>query len=161
MKHTISILVENEFGALARIAGLFSGRGFNIESLSVAPSLDHHISRMTITTVDVDVEQVIKQLNKLISVIKVQDVTGEDTLTRTLSMIKVNLSRRNHKKLQSLMQGYDARVVDSDDRCSVVQVVEDDERLKAVLESLKPYGIIEFVSTGALAVQRGKKVIKA
>jgi len=161
MKHTISIMVENEFGALARIAGLFSSRGYNIESLSVAPTLDPKVSRMTINTKGNDrvKEQIIKQLNKLINVIKVKDVTPEGPLHRTLAMIKVNLGKRNREKLRKITQPYFARIIDMDDKCSIIQVVSEEEKVKQLIEELKPYGVMEYISTGTVAMQRGKKTI--
>lgn len=163
MKHTISILVENEFGALARIAGLFSGRGYNIDSLTVAPTLDPTLSRMTINTIGTDhaVEQIIKQLNKLINVVKVKNVTGEDLIHCTLALIKVNLSKRNGDKLKKLLKGYDSKIVMADEKCSVIQVVADDEAVSKLVEMLQPYGVMEYVATGTVALQRGKAVIKA
>lgn len=162
MKHTISILVENEFGALARIAGLFSGRGYNIESLTVAPTLDPSLSRMTINTQGSDAvtEQLIKQLNKLISVVKVKDVSKEAPVSLSLALIKVNLGKRNREKLKLLLKNYDSKVIDSDDNCSIVQVVADDEGLSSLVEKLKPYGIMEYLNTGNVAMQKGKQAIK-
>lgn len=163
MKHTISILVENEFGALARISGLFSGRGYNIESLTVAPTLDDAISRMTINTVGDEqvVEQIIKQLNKLVNVVKVKDVTSEDPISRNLAMIKVNLNSRNKEKVKRMIRPYDARVILADDKCTIVQAVLSDEDLDKLTQELQPYGIMEYVCTGSVAIQKGKKVIKA
>ena len=163
MKHTIAILVENEFGALARIAGLFSGRGYNIESLTVAPTLDATLSRMTINTVGSDhvVEQVIKQLNKLVNVVKVKDVSGDEPISCNLALIKINLNKRNQKKIKALIRPFDARVIMADDKCSVLRVVADDKELSQLTARLTPYGIMEYISTGSVAMQRGKKVIKA
>lgn len=162
MKHTISILVENEFGALARIAGLFSGRGYNIESLTVAPTLDATLSRMTINTLGSNsvIEQLIKQLNKLINVVKVKNVTKDQPVSLTLALIKVNLGKRNREKLRGIIKPYDARVIDSDDTSSIVQIVAEDETLGKLIEQFKPYGIMEFVNTGSVAMQRGKQTIK-
>jgi acetolactate synthase I/III small subunit len=163
MKHTISILVENEFGALARIAGLFSGRGYNIEALSVAPTLAPEISRMTIVTIgdNTVIEQLIKQLNKLVNVIKVQDVSNEHTLNRSLAFIKVNLSHRNRDKLISLIRGFSADISYSDDKCSIVESVNEESKLIELIEKLRPHGIMEYVCTGNIAMEQGKKVIKA
>lgn len=162
MKHTISILVENEFGALARIAGLFSGRGYNIESLTVAPTLDPSLSRMTINTIGSEqvVEQIIKQLNKLINVVKVKDVKAEESINFNLVMIKINLSKRNKEKVSRLVRPYDAKIVMADDKCTILRVVITDDKLSELVELLTPYGIMEFVSTGTVAIQKGKKVIK-
>lgn len=163
MKHTISVLVENEFGVLARVAGLFSGRGYNIESLSVAPTLDARVSRMTIVTnTDPEVmEQVIKQLNKLLNVIKVQNVTTATAINRTLAMIKVNLGKKNQQKLLKIVRQYGGSVIDADERCSVVQAVADEADVKKLIAGLAPYGIMEYVSTGNLAIQKGKRVMEA
>lgn len=162
-KHTISILVENEFGVLTRVAGLFSGRGYNIESLAVAPTLDPAVSRMTIVTSGSDqiLEQIIKQLNKLINVIKVQDMTAENPINRILALIKVNLTKRNEDKLKKLIKPFDGRITYSDDKCSIVQVVTEEEALAKLIADLQPYGIMEFVSTGNIAIQKGRKVVKA
>lgn len=161
-RHTISILVENEFGALARIAGLFSGRGYNIESLTVAPTLDLALSRMTINTLGSSamIEQLIKQLNKLINVVKVKDVTTDAPVSKTLALIKVNLGKRNREKLRGIIKQYDARVIDADDTSSIVQVVAEEENLTKLIEQFKPYGIMEFVNTGSVAMQKGKHTIK-
>lgn len=158
MKHTISILVENEFGALARIAGLFSGRGFNIETLTVAPTLDPSLSRMTINTLGDDhvIEQIIKQLNRLINVVKVTDVTKQNSLSLTLALIKINLGRRNKDKIQRIVKPFYARIVEADERCTIIQSVTDENTLAKLVEVLKPYGIMEYMSTGNMAMQRGK-----
>jgi acetolactate synthase-1/3 small subunit len=163
MKHTISVLVENEFGVLTRIAGLFSGRGYNIESLSVAPTLDASLSRMTIVTSGTDhvMEQIIKQLNKLLNVVKVQDVTSENPINRILGMIKINLTKRNEDKLLKIIKPYDAKIIYSDDKCSIIQAVAEEEALAKLIELVTPYGIMEFISTGNIAMQKGRKVIKA
>jgi acetolactate synthase-1/3 small subunit len=163
VKHTISVLVENEFGVLARVAGLFSGRGYNIESLSVAPTLDGRVSRMTIVTSAGNevMEQVIKQLNKLLNVIKVQNVTATTAINRTLAMIKVNLGKKNQQKLQKIVRQHGGVVIDADERCSIVQAVADDAEVKKLVGALAPYGIMEYVATGNLAIQKGKRVMEA
>lgn len=159
MKHTISVLVENEFGALARIAGLFSSRGFNIESLSVAPTLDPEISRMTIVTAGsaAVIEQIVKHLNKLVNIIKVTKVTGEDLIHKALALVKINLSRKNKEKILSLIKNFDARVLHTDAICSVIQICEDEENLKKLLNLFKPYGIMEYTSTGSITLPKGKR----
>lgn len=160
-KHTISVLVENEFGVLSRVAGLFSGRGYNIESLSVAPTLDATLSRMTIVTSGSPqvIEQIIKQLNKLINIIKVQDVTSENPINRILALIKINLGKKNQIKLKSLVRPFEGQVIYFDERYSIVQVVAEEDIIQKVVETLKPYGIMEYATTGNLAIQKGKKVI--
>jgi len=162
MKHTIAILVENEFGALARIAGLFSSRGYNIEALSVAPTLDPAISRMTINTTGNErvVEQIIKQLNKLINVIKVKDITTDNPINKTLLMLKVNLNKSNQDKIIKLIKPFEAKIIDADERCSIIQAVVDEENAHTLIDNLKPYGIMEYISTGNLAIQRGKNTLR-
>ena len=160
-KHTISVIVENEFGVLARVAGLFSGRGYNIETLSVASSLDPTLSRMTITTSgDVAViEQIIKHLNKLINVIKVQDVTSENPVNRILAMIKINLGQKNMEQLKTIILPFQGIIIYQDERCSIVQVVAEEGILQEAINTLKPYSIMEFVSTGNLAIQKGRSAL--
>jgi acetolactate synthase-1/3 small subunit len=159
MRHTISVLVENEFGVLARIAGLFSSRGFNIESLSVAPSLDPEISRMTIVTAGSTavIEQIVKHLNKLINIIKVTDVTGEDLIHKVLALVKINLSRKNKEKILSLIKNFDAKILHTDTTCSVIQICENAENLKKLLSLFKPYGIMEYTSTGSIVLPKVKR----
>lgn len=160
-KHTISIIVENEFGVLARVAGLFSGRGYNIESLSVAPSLDPTLSRMTIVTSgdNAVVERIVKQLNKLIHVIKVQDVTSENPINRILSLIKINLGQKNLDQLKAIVLPFQGTIIYQDDRCSIVQIVAEETVLQEAINTLKPFSIMEFVSTGNLAIQKGKTAL--
>src|SRR3990172_4368041 len=118
MRHTISILVENEFGVLSRVSGLFSGRGFNIESLSVAETLDPSVSRMTIVTSGND--QILKQLNKLVSVIKVVDLTGVDTVDRELVLVKINVESETKAEVLRLVDIFRAKIVDVAPRCSTI-----------------------------------------
>lgn len=163
MKHTISILLENATGVLSRVAALFTSRGYNIESLSVSPTLDDSISYMTIVTSGSPeiIEQIIKQLNKLIHVIKVQDVTSENPVNRKLALIKINLGKRNQNKLRTLVRPFEGDIIHNDDRCSIVQVVNEEKLIQDLITTLKPYGIMEYAATGNLAIQKGKKVIKA
>src|SRR3972149_7431646 len=146
MRHTISVLVTNEFGVLSRIAGLFSGRGFNIESLCVAESTDPKVSRMTIVTTgdDMIVEQITKQLNKLISVIKVHDLTGEEYLERELALIKVNSTPENRAEILSIVDIFRAKVVDAnleDIRNKKVAVVGFGSQGHAHAQNLKESGV--------------------
>ncbi len=161
MKHTISVLVENEFGVLSRIAGLFSGRGFNIESLSVAPTLDASISRMTIVTSGDDriLEQVTKQLNKLIDTIKVIDFTGEDEayVERELAMVKVSAEEESRAEVMRIADIFRAKVIDVTPRSYTLEVMGSPEKVDAVIELLKPIGIKELVRTGPAVLGRGSK----
>src|SRR3972149_944663 len=159
MRHTISVLVTNEFGVLSRIAGLFSGRGFNIESLCVAESTDPKVSRMTIVTTGDDriVEQITKQLNKLISVIKVHDLTGEEYLERELALIKVNSTPENRAEILSIVDIFRAKVVDVSPRTYTIEITGDEEKISALTELLRPFGIKEIVRTGRIAMARSPK----
>ena len=157
MRHTISVMVENEFGVLSRVSGLFSGRGFNIESLSVAETLDPSVSRMTIVTSGNDqiVEQILKQLNKLISVIKVVDLTGADTVDRELVLIKVNAESETKAEVLRLVDIFRAQVVDVAPRCYTIEMTGDEEKVSALVQLLKPIGIREIVRTGLVSIARG------
>jgi len=159
MRHTISVLVTNEFGVLSRIAGLFSGRGFNIESLCVAESTDPKVSRMTIVTTGDDriVEQITKQLNKLISVIKVHDLTGEEYLERELALIKVNSTPENRAEILSIVDIFRAKVVDVSPRTYTIEITGDEEKIQAITELLRPFGVKEVVRTGRVAMARSPK----
>jgi len=157
MRHTISILVENEFGVLSRVSGLFSGRGFNIESLSVAETLDPSVSRMTIVTSGNDqiIEQILKQLNKLVSVIKVVDLTGVDTVDRELVLVKVNTESETKAEVLRLVDIFRAKIVDVAPRCYTIEMTGDEAKVNALLQLLRPIGIKEIVRTGRVAIARG------
>lgn len=157
MRHTISVLVENEFGVLSRISGLFSGRGFNIESLSVAETLDPSVSRMTIVTSGNDqiIEQILKQLNKLVSVIKVVDLTGTDTVDRELVLVKVNAENETKAEVLRLVDIFRAKIVDVAPRCYTIEMTGDEAKVNALLHLLRPIGIKEIVRTGRVAIARG------
>ena len=161
MKHTISVLVENEFGVLSRISGLFSGRGFNIESLSVAPTLDDSISRMTIVTSGDDriLEQITKQLNKLIDTIKVIDFIGEDEdfVERELALVKVSAEEGSRAEVMRIADIFRAKVIDVTPRSYTLEVMGSPEKVNAVIELLKPIGIKELVRTGPAVLGRGPK----
>ncbi len=160
MKHTISVLVENEFGALSRISGLFSGRGFNIESLSVAPTLDPEVSRMTIVTRGDDriLEQITKQLNKLISTIKVVDFTGEDFLERELALIKVSTDAENRAEALRIVDIFRAKVVDVTPKSYTIEITGAPAKVDGIIELLRPMGIKEIVRSGPIAIGRAKTV---
>ncbi|PLX85641.1 MAG: acetolactate synthase small subunit [Desulfuromonas sp.] len=159
MKHTISVLVENEFGVLSRISGLFSGRGFNIESLSVAPTLDPDTSRMTIVTRGDDriLEQINKQLNKLISTIKVVDFTGEEFVERELALIKVATESESRAEVLRIVDIFRAKVVDVTARSYTVEITGAPAKVDALLELLRPMGIKEIVRSGPVVLGRGMK----
>jgi acetolactate synthase I/III small subunit len=159
MQHTLSILVENKPGVLSRIAGLFSGRGFNIESLSVAETLDATISRMTIVTRGNDqiLEQIIKQLNKLVNVIKVIDFVNGDFVNREMVLIKVNVTDENRSELLNIVDIFRGKVVDVSPDAYVVEVTGDEGKLDAIINLCKPMGIKEVARTGKVAMMRGAK----
>jgi acetolactate synthase I/III small subunit len=159
MRHTLSILVDNEFGVLSKVSGLFSGRGFNIESLCVAETLDQKVSRMTIVTTGDDqvVEQITKQLNKLVNVIKVSDLTAEEHIERELAMIKVNVDATDRAEILSIIDIFRAKVIDVSPVTYTIEMTGDNEKVKAIMELLKPFGIKEIVRTGKIAMARSPK----
>ncbi len=161
MKHTISVMVENEFGVLSRIVGLFSGRGFNIQSLSVAPTLDPSISRMTIVTSGDDqiLEQVSKQLNKLIDTIKVVDYTseGQPYVERELALIKVNAEEDTRAEVMRVVDIFRGKVIDVTPKSYTIEVMGSPDKIDAIVEILRPVGIKEIVRTGPAAIGRGAK----
>ena len=159
MRHTISVLVENKFGVLARIAGLFSGRGFNIESLCVAESVDPKVSRMTIVTRGDDriIEQITKQLNKLVDVIKVVDLTEEKFVDREIVLIKVNAEPSVRAEILRITDIFRGKIVDVSSKTYTVEVTGDEGKIVAIIEMLKPLGIKEIVRTGRIAMSRGTK----
>jgi len=162
LRHTISVLVENEFGVLSRVAGLFSGRGFNIESLCVAESLDPTVSTMTIVTSgnDAIIEQVLKQLNKLINVIKVVDFKDLDYVSREMVLIKVNAEERTREEILRMVEIFRGKIVDVSLKTYTVLITGEEEKIKAFIALIKPLGIKELVRTGPVAIARGEKAIK-
>ena len=159
MRNVLSVLVENEAGVLARISGMFSRRGYNIESITVGPSEILGLSRMVIVTDIEDVEQIQKQLYKLINTIKVTNLSELDYLDRELALIKV--STKNHRaEIIEISNLFRTRIIDVGDDSLIIEAVGDNEKLGALIQILKPYGIKEAVRTGAIAVQRGKKTTR-
>jgi acetolactate synthase I/III small subunit len=163
MKHTLSVLVQNKPGVLARTAGLFSRRGYNIESLTVGVTENENVSRMTIVVTgdDTVVEQVTKQLNKLIEVIKVSDLTKESYVDRELVLIKVTADGSNRGEIMQLVDVFRARIVDVAAKSLIIEVTGDQGKIAALIVTLKQFGIKEIVRTGTLAVGRGPKVIQS
>jgi acetolactate synthase-1/3 small subunit len=161
MRHTISILVENEFGVLARVAGLFSARAFNIESLSVAETMDPTVSRITLVTRGDDqvLEQIEKQLNKLISVIKVTDFTETPHVTRELVLLKVAADERTRGELVQIVDIFRGKIIDVSRRSYVIEVTGTEDKIDALIELLKPIGIKEIVRTGTVAMFRGTRLL--
>ena len=159
MKHTISVLVENRFGVLARVAGLFSSRGYNIQSLSVGETEDPIVSRMTIV-VDGDeniLEQINKQLNKLIDVIKVLDLTQEDCIERELMLVRVMATAQTRSEIMELVNVFRAKIVDISHNTLTVEVAGSSSKVDALLDLVRPYGIKEMVRTGKTVLKRSPK----
>lgn len=163
MKHTVSVLVQNKPGVLARTAGLFSRRGYNIGSLTVGVTENEAVSRMTIVVTgdDTVVEQVTKQLNKLIEVIKVSDLTKESYVNRELVLIKVTADSSNRAEIMQIVNIFRARIVDVAPKSLIIEVTGDEGKLDALIGMLKQFGIKEIVRTGTLALGRGPKVIQS
>ena len=158
-KHTIAILVENKFGVLSRVAGLFSARGYNIESLSVGETLDPAVSRMTIVVRGDEfvIEQVMKQLHKLIDVIKVTDLSDESHVERELLLIRVNAEPQHRAEILRTADIFRTKVVDVTPQSFVLEATGDEGKLEALIELLRPLGIQEIVRTGKVAIARGPK----
>ena len=156
MRHTISVLVENKFGVRTRVAGLFSGRGFNIESLSVAPTLDPSMSLMTIVTSGDEriIEQIVKHLNKLIDVIKVIDLNEAEFVARETALIKVHTKPEDRAEALRITDVFRANVIDSTPTTYTIEVTGDTKKIEAVINLLQPLGIKELVRTGRVAIAR-------
>ncbi len=161
-KHTIAVLVENKFGVLSRVAGLFSARGYNIESLSVGETLDPTVSRMTLVVRGDEfvIEQVMKQLHKLIDVIKVIDLTQENHVERELVLVRVNAEPQHRAEILRTADIFRAKVVDVTPTTFTLEVTGDESKLDAIIELLRPMGIQEVVRTGKVAIARGSKAMR-
>jgi acetolactate synthase I/III small subunit len=159
MQHTISVLVENEFGVLSRVASLFSGRGFNIDSLSVAPTNEEGMSRMTIVTRGDEqvLEQITKQLNKLIDVIKVIDFTDGSGIERELALIKVTAEDESRAEVLRIVDIFRAKIIDVTPKSYTIEATGNPVKIDAILDLLRPLGLKELVRTGAVAIGRGAK----
>lgn len=158
MRHVISILVENESGVLARISGLFSRRGYNIESLTVGHSETEGLSRITIVTdLEENVEQIQKQLHKLINVIKITNLSATAFVDRELILLKVNT--KNHRaEIIEIAELFRARIVDVGEDAFIIEATGDEEKINAIIQLLSPYGIREIARTGTVALSRGHKI---
>ena len=163
MQHTISVLMNNHFGVLSRISGLFSGRGCNIESLNVAETSDPNISLMTIVTAGdkAKIEQITKQLNKLVDVIKVVDLTEENFVDRELVLIKMNAESRVREEMLRIVELFRARVVDVSSSTYTIEITGDEGKIDSFLELLNPLGIKEIVRSGRIAIGRGNKSLSS
>jgi acetolactate synthase-1/3 small subunit len=156
MEHIISLLVENKFGVLARVAGLFSARGYNVESLSVGPTVDPSMSLITIGTRGDDqvLEQITKQLNKLIDVIKVVDLTEKEYVERETALIKIHTRTEDRAEVFRIIEIFRARIVDSTPTTYTIEITGDAKKVEAVINQLRPLGIKELVRSGRIAIAR-------
>lgn len=156
MRHTISILVENKFGVLTRIAGLFSGRGYNIDTLNVAPTQDAATSRMTIVTRgdDAALEQIVKQLQKLVDVIEVQDFRDDEYIARELAMVKVGVDSASRSEVMQITDIFRGKIVDVQPKSVTIEITGDESKLEKFLELMKPFGVLDLTRTGKVALPR-------
>jgi acetolactate synthase-1/3 small subunit len=163
MKHTIAVIMENKSGVLTRIAGLFSRRSFNIDSLSVGATDNPDYSRMTLTVHgDEDVlEQVIKQLSKLINVIRVSELEPAESVERELAVIKVSADRENRGEIMQIVEIFRASIIDVSARSMIIEATGDEEKIDAIVQLLRQFGIKELARTGKVSMVRGTRVIKA
>jgi acetolactate synthase I/III small subunit len=159
--HVISVLVENRVGVLARVAGLFTGRGFNIESLAVAETEEPTLSRMTIVTSGDTriIEQVTKQLNKLVDVIKVVDLSREHFVERELTLVKVRAEPEQRAEILRITDIFRGNIIDVSPKSYVIEVTGDGDKIRAFVDLIKPIGVLEIVRTGPVALSRGSKAL--
>lgn len=162
MRHVISLLIENESGALSRVAGLFSARGYNIESLTVAPTEDISMSRMTLVTSGSDdiIEQITKQLNKLVDVIKVVDLSEAPNIERELLLVKVRATGAAREEMKRMADIFRARIIDVTDASYVIELTGNQRKLDAFIAAIDPALLIETVRSGACGLGRGERVLK-
>ena len=162
MRHIISLLMENEPGALSRVAGLFSARGYNIESLTVAPTEDPSLSRMTIVTSGSDdvIEQINKQLNKLVDVVKVVDLTDGDHIERELMLVNVRSSGKEREEMKRMADIFRGRSIDVTDKSYTIELTGTGAKLDAFIQALEQGTILETVRTGASGIGRGERILK-
>ena len=162
MRHIISLLLENESGALSRVAGLFSARGYNIESLTVAPTEDATLSRMTVVTAGSDevIEQITKQLNKLIDVVKVIDLSDGDHIERELMLVKVRAVGKDREEMKRMADVFRGRIIDVTDKDYTIELTGTGSELDAFLRAIDRAVILETVRTGASGIGRGERVLR-
>jgi acetolactate synthase-1/3 small subunit len=162
MRHIISLLMENEAGALSRVAGLFSSRGYNIESLTVAATEDPTLSRMTLVTAGSDdvIEQITKQLNKLIEVVKVVDLSDGDHIERELMLMKVRAVGKDREEIKRMADIFRGRIIDVTDKSYTIELTGTGSKLDAFLEGMERSSILETVRTGASGIGRGERILK-
>ncbi|NBS05974.1 MAG: acetolactate synthase small subunit [Verrucomicrobia bacterium] len=156
MRHTISVVVQNRFGVLTRIAGLFSGRGFNIDTLNVGPTQNDKVSRMTLVVVGNDqvLEQVVKQLNKLVDVLEVHDFKDGDVIDRELILLRVKATSSTRPEVMQICDIFRAKIVDVQSTSLSIEVTGDESKIDKFLQLMKPFGILELSRTGRIALPR-------
>ncbi|HEY5232701.1 MAG TPA: acetolactate synthase small subunit [Methylomirabilota bacterium] len=156
MRHTISILVENKFGVLTRVAGLFSGRGYNIDTLNVGPTHDSGLSRMTIVTTgdEATLEQIVKQLNKLPNVIKVQNFSEGEYVDRELLLVKVGVDSKSRAEVMQITDIFRAKIVDVQPKSLTIEITGNDSKVEKFLDLMKTFGVQEITRTGKAALPR-------
>jgi acetolactate synthase-1/3 small subunit len=156
MRHTISVLVENKFGVLTRVAGLFSGRGYNIDTLNVGPTHDPSMSRMTIVTRgdDATLEQIVKQLNKLVEVLKVQDFREGEFVDRELVLVKVEVDSKTRAEVMQVTDIFRAKIVDVQPKNLTIEITGNESKVEKFLDLMKTFGIVELTRTGKVALAR-------
>ncbi len=159
MKHTLSVLVENKPGVLTRVAGLFARRGFNIDSLVVAETENSAVSRMTITVDEQDhpVEQVSKQLHKLINVLKITDLDPAGSVERELLLLKVKADAQSRSEIMQIVEIFRAKIVDVSPEVIIIEMTGTRDKVSAFMELMKPFGVVELMRTGRMAMSRGKR----
>src|SRR6202035_2958828 len=162
MRHIISVLLENEPGALSRVVGLFSARGYNIETLTVAPTEDHSLSRLTIVSIGSDdvIEQITKHLNRLIEVVKVVDLTEGAHIERELMLVKVRASGKDREEMKRMADIFRGRILDVTDKAYTIELTGTGAKLDAFLGALEQGVILETVRTGASGIGRGERILK-
>ena len=156
MRHTISVLVENKFGTLTRIAGLFSGRGYNIDTLNVAPTHDQTASRMTIVTHgdEATLEQICKQLNKLPDVLEVRDLRSDECVDRELVLIKISVNAKSRAEVMQITDIFRAKIVDVQSRSLTIEITGNESKVEKFIELMKPFGLLDLTRTGKVAMPR-------
>ncbi len=156
MRHTISVLVENKFGALTRIAGLFSGRGYNIDTLNVAPTQDPSASRMTIVTRgdDATLEQIVKQLNKLVDVLKVIDFRDGEYVDRELALVKVAVDSMSRAEVMQITDIFRAKIVDVQPKSVTIEITGSEDKVEKFIDLMRAFGIVDLTRTGKVAMAR-------
>ncbi len=162
MRHVLSVLVQNQPGVLAHVSGMFASRGFNIDSLAVGETEDTHLSRITVVVMGDDrtLEQVRKQLEKIVTVVKVHDISREDYVERDMMLIKIDARPETRPEVQGLVEIFRGRVVDVSPEQMTIEISGQEKKIEAFVDAVRPYGIRELVRTGRIAMVRGSGVVE-